>query len=69
MTDMTAENVDKQLPSEDQAQTSNTYTEEQVREIYNEGLKSGYISAIKTIRSNMNDYLDQLIIATSMKGE
>ena len=47
-----------------------TYTEEQVREIYNEGQKSGYIAAIKTIRSNINDYLDNLIIATGMnKGE
>lgn len=46
------------------------YTEEQVREIYNEGQKSGYISAIKTIRTNINDYLDNLIIAAHMnKGE
>ena len=47
------------------------YTEEQMREIYNEGQKSGYIAAIKNIRSNINDYLDSLIIAASMqnKGE
>jgi glycyl-tRNA synthetase beta subunit len=48
-----------------------TYTEEQMREIYNEGQRSGYIAAIKNIRSNINDYLDSLIVAASMqnKGE
>jgi hypothetical protein len=50
--------------------TPKTYTEEQMREIFNEGQKSGYLSAIKTIRSNINDYLDNLIIAAQMnKGE
>lgn len=47
------------------------YTEEQIREIYNEGQRSGYLAAIKNIRSNINDYLDNLIIAANMqnKGE
>lgn len=46
------------------------YTDEQMREIFNEGQKSGYLSAIRTIRSNINDYLDNLIIAAHMnKGE
>lgn len=47
------------------------YTEEQMREIYNEGQRSGYLAAIKNIRSNINDYLDNLIIAANMqnKGE
>lgn len=63
--------VEEQLPLEEQ-QTPKMYSEEQMREIYNEGQKSGYISAIKTIRTNINDYLDNLIIAAHMnqnKGE
>ena len=37
-----------------------------MREIYNEGQKSGYIAAIKHIRSSINDHLDNLIIATGI---
>jgi hypothetical protein len=62
----------EQLPLEEQAQTPKLYTEEQMREIYNESQRSGYIAAIKNIRSNINDYLDSLIVAASMnqgKGE
>jgi hypothetical protein len=65
-------NVEEQLPLEEQAQTPKFYTEEQVREIYNEGQKSGYIAAIKQIRVNINDYLNDLIIAAHInqnKGE
>lgn len=57
-------NIQEQLPAEEQAPV--TYTEEQVRDIYNEGQKAGYIAAVKQIRANVNDYLDNLIIATSM---
>ena len=56
----------EQLPTEEKQDTPVTYTEEQVREIYNEGQKSGYTAAIKNIRSNINDYLDNLIIAANM---
>lgn len=57
----------EQLPSEEgQTQTPKLYTEEQMREIYNEGQKSGYIAAIKHIRSSINDHLDNLIIATGI---
>ena len=54
--------VEEQLPLEEQ-QAPKMYSEEQMREIYNEGQKAGYIAAIKTIRTNINDYLDNLIIA------
>lgn len=40
------------------------YTESQAREIYGEGQRNGYIAAIKQIRANVNDYLNDLIIAT-----
>lgn len=55
----------EQLPSEEQAQTPKLYTEEQMHEIYNEGQRSGYIAAIKNIRSDINDYLNDLIIAAA----
>ena len=58
------ETAAEQLPTEGK-QAPVMYTEEQVREIYNEGQKSGYIAAIKNIRSNINDYLDTLIIAAN----
>lgn len=63
-------NVEEQLPLNEQQAPVPKYTEEQAREIYNEGQKSGYIAAIKQIRSNINDYLNDLIIAaTQNKGE
>ena len=67
----TEKTQEQQLPNSEASQPK-MYTEEQVREIYNEGQKSGYIAAIKQIRSNINDYLDNLIVATSLqntKGE
>ena len=57
-----AKNIQEQLPEEETAPV--TYTEEQIREIYSEGQKAGYIAAVKQIRANVNDYLDNLIIAT-----
>jgi hypothetical protein len=65
-------NVEEQLPLEEQQAPILKYTEEQAREIYNEGQRSGYIAAIKNIRANINDYLNDLIVAASMnqsKGE
>ena len=56
--------VEEQLPLEEQ-QAPKMYSEEQVREIYNEGQKSGYIAAIKNVRANINDYLNDLIIAAN----
>lgn len=58
---MNEDNIQEQLPETEQV-------EEQVpiREIYSEGHKAGYIAAIKQISANINDYLDNLIIATSM---
>lgn len=38
------------------------YTEQQIKAIYNEGQKTGYITAIRQIRSEINDYLNDLII-------
>lgn len=63
-------NTEEQLPLEEK-QSIPKYTEEQAREIYNEGQKSGYIAAIKNIRANINDYLNDLIVAASTqnKGE
>ena len=46
-------NVEEQLPLEEQQAPILKYTEEQAREIYNEGQKSGYIAAIKNIRANI----------------
>lgn len=43
------------------------YTEEQARDIYIEGQKTGYITAIKQIRSNLNDYLNDLIVDAGTK--
>lgn len=46
------------------------YTENQLQIAYNEGQRAGYISAIKQIRSNINDYLDHLLVTTGTnKGE
>jgi hypothetical protein len=58
-------NIQEQLPEEKQVEEQ---VEEQVpiREIYNEGHKAGYIAAIKQVRANINDYLDNLIIAIGM---
>lgn len=63
--EQTTPNAEEQLPVL-------KYTEEQAREIYNEGQKTGYIAAIKNIRANINDYLDNLIVAANTpqsKGE
>lgn len=63
--EQTTANAEEQLPVL-------KYTEEQAREIYNEGQKTGYIAAIKNIRANINDYLNDLIVAASTpqsKGE
>lgn len=63
--EQTTTNTEEQLPVL-------KYTEEQAREIYNEGQKTGYIAAIKNIRANINDYLNDLIVAASTpqsKGE
>lgn len=38
------------------------YTENQVRAIYDEGQKNGYITAIKQMRADINDYLNDLLI-------
>ena len=57
-------NIPNQTATEETAPV--TYTEEQIREIYSEGQKAGYIAAIRQIRANVNDYLDNLIIATHM---
>jgi hypothetical protein len=68
--------AEEQIPVEETVSEENqnqevkptTYTEEQVRSIYNEGQKSGYIAAIKQIRANINDYLNDLIVAASMNS-
>ena len=39
-----------------------TYTEQQVQEIYNEAQKSGYIAAIKQVRNEITEYLNELIV-------
>ena len=65
-------NVQEQLPTNEIETEAPVlkYTDEQMREIYNEGQKSGYIAAIKQIRSNITDYLNDLIIAANQnKGE
>lgn len=40
-----------------------TYTEEQMREAYNEGQANGFLSAIRQIRTELNDYLNDLVVA------
>lgn len=39
-----------------------TYTEQQVQEIYAEAQKSGYIAAIKQVRNEISEYLNELIV-------
>lgn len=39
-----------------------TYTEQQVQEIYNEAQKSGYVAAVKQIRNEVTEYLNELIV-------
>lgn len=43
------------------------YTEDQARSIYMEGQKAGYVSAIKQVRTIVNDYLNDLIISTELQ--
>jgi uncharacterized protein (UPF0335 family) len=62
-TEQVTANVEQQLPLEEKQTPIPKYTEEQVREIYSEGQKNGYVSAIKHIRSEVNDYLNELLIA------
>ena len=61
-----AEQADTQSVDIEQKATTVMYTEEQARSIYMEGQKAGYVSAIKQIRSNLNDYLNDLIISAEM---
>lgn len=38
-----------------------TYTQEQLQQAYNSGRTDGYITAIKQVRSEINDYLSDLL--------
>ena len=51
--------------TEEKASSNNgpvLYTEHQVRAIYDEAQKNGYITAIKQMRADINDYLNDLLI-------
>ena len=61
-----AEQADTQSVDAEQKAPTVMYTEEQARSIYMEGQKAGYVSAIKQIRSNLNDYLNDLIVSAEM---
>ena len=62
-------NVEQATATETVKEDAPVYTETQAREIYSEGQKNGYIAAIKQIRANVNDYLNDLIIAAeAQKG-
>ena len=60
-------NIDKQITDQENTSEQGTkpimYTEEQMRQMYNEGQRSGYISALKQVRSEINDYISDLISA------
>lgn len=43
------------------------YTEQQVREIYTQGQADGYIAAIKHVRTEINEYLNELMVSALSK--
>lgn len=59
-------NVQEQLPINKEKVSAPVYTEEQVREIYAEGHTAGYIAAVKRIRNDVIDYLNDLIISANI---
>lgn len=69
MSNDTVNNVNIDVPMDTQAiKQPTTYTTDQACEIYNEGQKIGYISAIKQIRSKINDYLNDMIVIASSQS-
>ena len=46
-----------------QEMAAKTYTEAEVREIYARGQQEGYMAAIKQVRADINDYLNELLIS------
>jgi hypothetical protein len=62
-------NVEQADVAETAKENAPVYTETQAREIYNEGQKTGYVAAIKQIRANINDYLNDLIVAAEAQAK
>lgn len=62
-------NVEQASVAETVKEDAPVYTETQAREIYNEGQKTGYVTAIRNIRTNINDYLNDLIIAAETQNK
>ena len=62
-----ANNVENVTPETESKDVPKTYTEEEVRNIYAEGQKVGYSSAVKQMRSDINDYLNDLLV--NIKGQ
>jgi hypothetical protein len=54
-------------PETESKDVPKTYTEEDARNIYAEGQKVGYSAAVKQMRSDINDYLNDLLI--NIKGQ
>lgn len=54
-----------------EAETPVTYTAEQVEQeckaAYQEGQKVGYVAAIRQIRNDINEYLNDLIVSAQCK--
>ena len=61
------EQADSQVAETEQKTSPAIYTEEQARSIYNEGQKAGYVSALKQMRTTINDYLNDLIISAELQ--
>ena len=68
---------DKDIKSDTQStdKASETITlthdelQEQLREAYNKGLQTGFISATKQVRSEINDYLSDLIASVKNNNQ
>lgn len=57
--------------TESEAETPVTYTAEQVeqecKKAYQQGHKDGYVVAIRRIRNDINEYLNDLIVSAQCK--
>lgn len=53
----------------EETKVQTTYTEDQVREIYAEAQKAGYIAAVRQMRSDVLDYLNDLLISVETSNK
>lgn len=64
---MPTENKKNTTPAEETVTYTKAEIEQQLRDAYMNGQKTGLISAIKQVRSEINDYLSDLL--ASIKNE